>query len=99
MRGKDLLTALQVDATGSLSELSSFTYVYVIFGEKPTNRLAMQMGEDRIEISYEAKQPPLTVTKLVALLNQHKEAGLYLKSKNVQPVYGYRLVEDGIVIG
>ncbi|MGM0216396.1 hypothetical protein [Enterococcus sp. AZ109] len=99
MRGKDLLTALQVDATGSLNMLSSFTYVYAVIDEKQTNHLVVVATDNKIEIKYEAKQPPLTVIQLVEILNDHKEASLYLKNSEDQLIYGYRLVEEGIIIG
>ena len=99
MKAKDLLTALKVDATGSLNTLSTMTYVYADLGDKPVNRLHLETAADQIEISYAAKQPALTLKEFVEVLNQHKEAALYLKEQERTMIYGYRLIPDGIVIG
>lgn len=99
MKAKDLLSALQVDATDSLSNLSTMVYVYADLGEKPVKQLILDESADEIIIKQVAEEPPLTIKELVKALNLYKEANLYLLKDEKQLIYGYRLIKDGIVIG
>lgn len=99
MKAKDLLSALQVDATDSLNNLSTMIYVYADLGEKPVNQLILDKTADEITIRKDTKQPALTIKELVNALNLYKEANLYLLRDEKQRIYGYRLIKDGIIIG
>lgn len=99
MKAKDLLSALQVDATDSLNNLSTMIYVYADLGEKPVNQLILDKTADEITIRQDTKQSALTIKELVNALNLYKEANLYLLKDEKQRIYGYRLIKDGIIIG
>lgn len=99
MKAKDLLSALQVDATDSLNNLSTMIYVYADLGEKPVNQLILDKTADEITIRQDTKQSTLTIKELVNALNLYKEANLYLLKDEKQRIYGYRLIKDGIIIG
>lgn len=95
MRGKDLLTAIQVDATGELKKLSSYQYVYVKVGERLTNHLAVTVSENRV-ILTKAPQQVLTLNQLIHVLNEAKDAEIFVEE---QLIFGYRLVDQGIFLG
>ena len=95
MRGKDLLTAIQVDATGELTKLSTYQYVYVKAGEQLTNHLAVTVSENRV-ILTKAPQQVLTLNQLIHVLNEAKDAEIFVEE---QLIFGYRLVDQGIFLG
>lgn len=95
MKAKDLLTAIQVDATGELKKLSSYTYVFVNDGEKQTNHLVVKVEADKIILT---KQPNslLTLNQLIKVLNEAKEAEIFVDE---ELVFGYKLIKQGIILG
>ncbi|MDT2828890.1 MAG: hypothetical protein ACTJHK_05820 [Enterococcus viikkiensis] len=95
MKAKDLLTAIQVDAAGELKKLSTYAYVFVRKGEKETNQLVIQVETDRIVLKQQANTR-LTLNQFIKVLNESKEADIYL---NEELIFGYRLVEEGILLG
>lgn len=95
MKAKDLLTAIQVDAAGELKKLSTFAYVFVRINEKETNQLRIQVKPDRIVLKQQANTR-LTLNQFIKVLNESKEADIYL---NEDLIFGYRLIEEGIILG
>ena len=95
MKAKDLLTAIQVDAAGELKKLSTYAYVFVREGEKETNQLLVQVETNKIVLKQQANTR-LTLNQFVKVLNESKEADIYF---NEELVFGYRLIEEGIVLG
>ncbi|MBO0453159.1 MULTISPECIES: hypothetical protein [Enterococcus] len=95
MKAKDLLTAIQVDSTGKMKKLSSYTYVFINDGEKQTNHLSVKVEKDKIVLS---KQPDkvLTLNQLIIALNEVKEAEIFVDK---ELVFGYKLIKQGIVLG
>lgn len=95
MKAKDLLTAIQVDAAGEMKKLSTYAYVFVREGEKETNQLLVQVETNKIVLKQQANTC-LTLNQFVKVLNESKEADIYF---NEELVFGYRLIEEGIVLG
>ncbi|MGM0168952.1 hypothetical protein IGI39_004707 [Enterococcus sp. AZ135] len=95
MKAKDLLTAIQVDAAGELKKLSSYTYVFVDDGEKQTNHITIKIEGNKIVLSKE-RSNPLTLKELIKVLNEKKEAEIYVEE---ELVFGYKLVKQGILLG
>lgn len=95
MQAKDLLTAIQIDATGELKKLSSYKYVFVQNGEQPTNRLTIEVRKDSVVLHKQANER-LTVKRLIQVLNETKEAQLFFEE---QQLFGYKLIEEGIFLG
>lgn len=95
LKAKDLLTAIQVDATGELKKLSSYTYVFVNDGGKQTNQLAIKTEDAKIILQKQQNQR-LTLNELIKVLNTAKESEIYVED---ELVFGYKLVEEGIVLG
>ena len=95
MKAKDLLTAIQVDAAGDMKKLSSYTYVFVNDGEKQTNQLQIKIEENKITLTKQ-KDALLTLKQLIKVLNEAKEAELFVEN---ELIFGYKLIEKGIVLG
>lgn len=95
LKAKDLLTAIQVDAAGEMKKLSSYRYVFVNDGEKQTNHLTVKVENDAIILSKQADQL-LTLSHLITILNEEKEAEIFVGD---ELVFGYKLVKKGILLG
>jgi hypothetical protein len=95
MKAKDLLTAIQVDAEGELKQLSSYTYVFIADGKKLTNRIEVKVEEGKILLTKQPKEL-LTVAGLITVLNEAKEAEIYAGDLLV---FGYKLADNGIILG
>jgi hypothetical protein len=95
MKAKDLLTAIQVDAEGELKQLSSYTYVFIADGKKLTNRIEVKVEEGKILLTKQPKEL-LTVAGLIKVLNEAKEAEIYAGDLLV---FGYKLADNGIILG
>lgn len=95
MKAKDLLTAIQVDATGELKKLSSYTYVFVNDGGKQTTQLTIKTEDAKI-ILQKQQNKRLTLNELIKVLNTAKESEIYVED---ELVFGYKLVKEGIVLG
>lgn len=95
MKAKDLLTAIQVDAAGDMKKLSLYTYVFVNDGEKQTNQLQINIEENKITLTKQ-KGALLTLKQLIKVLNEAKEAELFVEN---ELIFGYKLIEKGIVLG
>ncbi|WP_159723489.1 hypothetical protein [Enterococcus sp. CSURQ0835] len=96
MRGKEFLAALKIDAEGPLRELSAFRYIYVEHDQKLTNQLKLEFENDQVWLVFDPNEQ-LTVNQLVLFLNAHKEAFLFYGEQ--QPIYGYRLAAEGLILG
>ncbi len=95
MKAKDLLTAIQVDAKGELKQLSSYTYVFIADGKTLTNRIEVKVEEGKILLTKQPKEI-LTVAQLIKVLNEAKEAEIYAGDLLV---FGYKLADNGIILG
>lgn len=95
MKAKDLLTAIQVDAEGELKQLSSYTYVFIADGKTLTNRIEVKVEEGKILLTKQPREL-LTVAGLIKVLNEAKEAEIYAGDLLV---FGYKLADNGIILG
>ncbi|MFC4770645.1 hypothetical protein [Enterococcus hermanniensis] len=95
MKAKDLLTAIQVDSAGELKQLSSYQFVFIKEGEQETNHLAAKIEADKIIVQKNSAES-LRLNGFINLLNEAKEAEIYIEE---ELVFGYRLVERGIILG
>ena len=95
MKAKDLLTAIQVDSVGELTQLSSYQFVFINEGEQETNHLAVKRTADKIILQKNPSER-LRLNLFINLLNEAKDAEIYFEE---ELVFGYRLVEQGIVLG
>lgn len=95
MKAKDLLTAIQVDSAGELTQLSSYQFVFIKEGEQETNHLAVKRTADKIILQKNSSES-LRLNLFINLLNEAKDAEIYFEE---ELVFGYRLVDQGIVLG
>lgn len=95
MKAKDLLTAIQVDSVGELTQLSSYQFVFINEGEQETNHLAVKRTTDKIILQKKPSER-LRLNLFINLLNEAKDAEIYFEE---ELVFGYRLVDQGIVLG
>ncbi|MEG1504577.1 MAG: hypothetical protein RSC16_10040 [Enterococcus sp.] len=95
MKAKDLLTAIQVDSVGELTQLSSYQFVFINEGEQETNHLAVKRTADKIILQKNPSER-LRLNLFINLLNEAKDAEIYFEE---ELVFGYRLVDQGIVLG
>ncbi|WP_427814794.1 hypothetical protein ACQKTA_11350 (plasmid) [Enterococcus sp. 22-H-5-01] len=95
MKAKDLLTAIQVDSAGELTQLSSYQFVFIKEGEQETNHLAVKRTADKIILQKNSSEI-LRLNVFINLLNEAKDAEIYFEE---ELVFGYRLVDQGIVLG
>lgn len=95
MKAKDLLTAIQVDSVGELTQLSSYQFVFINEGEQKTNHLAVKRTADKIILQKNPSER-LRLNLFINLLNEAKDAEIYFEE---ELVFGYRLVDQGIVLG
>lgn len=95
MKAKDLLTAIQVDSAGELTQLSSYQFVFIKEGGQETNHLAVKRTADKIILQKNSSES-LRLNLFINLLNEAKDAEIYFEE---ELVFGYRLVDQGIVLG
>ncbi|MEG2326480.1 MAG: hypothetical protein RSB63_10290, partial [Enterococcus sp.] len=80
---------------GELTQLSSYQFVFINEGEQETNHLAVKRTADKIILQKNPSER-LRLNLFINLLNEAKDAEIYFEE---ELVFGYRLVDQGIVLG
>lgn len=95
MKAKDLLIALKTDGDSGLENLSTYQVVFLKNETTKLTKIDHDEVVDQIHL-IDDHTSPLSLNDLVQVLSRYKEAALYIDQR---PVYGYRLIPQGLVIG